>query len=136
MTGNPAKPVSGRLLSVAEARAAMLALVRPLPEQSVPLQNALGRVLARDIVAGRDQPPFMSSAMDGYALRSADAPGQLRVAGESAAGHGFEGSCEAGMAIRISTGAAVPDGADTSVIQEDVQRDSGSSLVPASQPGG
>ena len=113
----------------------MLALVRPLPEQSVPLQNALGRVLVRDIVASRDQPPFMSSAMDGYALRSADAPGRLQVAGESAAGHGFEGRCEAGMAIRISTGAAVPEGADTVVIQEDVRRDEGGILVPASAMG-
>ena len=59
----------------------MLALVRPLPEQSVPLQNALGRVLARDIVASRDQPPFMSSAMDGYAVRSGDTPGSLRMIG-------------------------------------------------------
>ncbi|HKU54077.1 MAG TPA: gephyrin-like molybdotransferase Glp [Rhizomicrobium sp.] len=131
----PVKSVSGRLLSVTEARAAMLALVRPLPEQSVPLQDALGRVLARDIAASRDQPPYMSSAMDGYALRGADTPGRLRVAGESAAGHGFEGVCEVGMAIRISTGAAVPGGADTVVIQEDVRRDEGSILVPASATG-
>ncbi len=138
MSGNPAqppaKPVSG-LLSVTEARAAMLARVHPLPQQAVPLQGALGRVLARDIAASRDQPPFMSSAMDGFALRSADAPGRLRLAGESAAGHGFVGVCQAGMTIRISTGAAVPEGADTVVIQEDVRREGDNILVPASGRG-
>jgi molybdopterin molybdotransferase len=92
-------------------------------------------VLAQDIVAGRDQPPFNASAMDGYALRSCDTPGALRLVGESAAGHGFEGSCQAGTAIRISTGAALPDGADTVVIQEDVRRDGDSIIVPAAMAG-
>jgi molybdopterin molybdotransferase len=130
-SGNVAKPVPGRLLSVTEARAIMLAPVTPLAAESVPLQSALGRVLARDIVAGRDQPPFMASAMDGYAVRSGDTPGSLRVVGESAAGRGFEGNCDSGMAVRISTGAAVPGGADTVIIQEDVRRDDGHIVVPA-----
>jgi molybdopterin molybdotransferase len=72
--------------------------------------------------------------MDGYALCSSDTPGKLQVAGESAAGRGFEGRCEAGTAIRISTGAAIPDGADTVVIQEDVRRDGDKVTVPAAKP--
>ena len=109
----------------------MLALARPLQGELVSLPAALGRVLADAVVAMRDQPPFNTSAMDGYALRSSDAPGRLRIAGESAAGHGFEGRLESGMAIRISTGAAMPDGADTVVMQEDVRRDIDHISVPA-----
>jgi molybdopterin molybdotransferase len=130
---NHAKAVSGRLLTVAQARAAMLAAVRPLAAETVPLQLALGRVLAQDIPASRDQPPFAASAMDGYALRSSDTPGRLRLIGESAAGRGFAGTCESGAAVRISTGAAVPDGADTVVIQEDVRRDADHIVVPAAR---
>lgn len=120
---------------VAQARAAMLGAVRPLGLENVTLEAALGRVLARDVTASRDQPPFAVSAMDGYALRSADAPGTLALTGESAAGHGFDGACEAGCAIRISTGAALPAGADTVVMQEDVQRDGARVTVPAARPG-
>lgn len=122
------------MMGVAEARAAMLAGVTRLPSEHAALDAALGRVLADCVVAGRDQPPFAVSAMDGYALRSADAPGALHVAGESAAGRGFDGRCESGMAIRISTGAAVPDGVDTVVIQEDVRRDGDTVTVPAVKP--
>jgi molybdopterin molybdotransferase len=110
----------------------MLAATKALAAESVALDDALGRVLAAPVFASRDQPPFAVSAMDGYAVRSADTPGVLRVAGESAAGRGFTGSCEAGAAIRISTGAAVPDGADTIVIQEDVNRDGDRVTVPPS----
>ncbi len=113
----------------------MLALMRPLAAETVPLQSALGRVLTQDIVAVRDQPPFAASAMDGYAVRSGDTPGNLRLIGESSAGHGFEGHCEAGTAVRISTGAAMPDGADTVVIQEDVRRDGDGITVPATAAG-
>jgi molybdopterin molybdotransferase len=113
----------------------MLALVRPMDAERVALHVALGRVLADAVVAVRDQPPFAVSAMDGYAIRSTDAPGRLQVGGESAAGHGFEGHFEPGMAIRISTGAAMPDGADTIVIQEDVQRDGAHVVVPATSAG-
>jgi molybdopterin molybdotransferase len=122
-------------MRVAQARAAMLASFRPLGMERVPLDAALNRILAQAVVARRDQPPFAVSAMDGYALRSADSPGILRLAGESAAGRGFEGICETGTAIRISTGAAVPDGADTVVIQEDVSRDGDKVEVPAICPG-
>jgi molybdopterin molybdotransferase len=109
-------------MGVAEARAAMLAAVTPLPAEDIAIAQALGRVLAAPVLATRDQPPFHASAMDGYAVRAADTPGTLVVVGESAAGHGFAGTLGAGQAIRISTGAPVPDGADTVVIQEDVQR--------------
>ena len=105
--------------------------MRPLASEMVPLQKALGRVLAEAVEATRDQPPFMVSAMDGYAVRSADTPGTLQVGGESAAGRGFEGRCLPGMAVRISTGAAMPAGADTVVIQEDVRREGDSVVVPA-----
>ncbi len=123
------------LMSVAQARAAMLAAVRPLEVERAPLDLAQNRILAEPVVARRDQPPFAVSAMDGYALRSADSPGVLRLAGESAAGRGFEGVCQAGTVIRISTGAAVPDGADTVVIQEDVRREGDDVQVPAIPPG-
>jgi len=113
----------------------MLAPVRQGAVETVALQDALGRVLAEPVSAGRDQPPFAVSAMDGYAVRSADTPGRLHVGGESAAGHGFEGQCQKGMAIRISTGAAVPEGADTVVIQEDAQRNGDHLDVPAAEAG-
>jgi molybdopterin molybdotransferase len=90
-------------------------------------------VLSRAVCATRDQPPFAVSAMDGYAIRSADAPGVLTVTGESAAGAGFDGVCDQGCAIRISTGAALPAGADAVVIQEDVQRDGVALTVPAAR---
>jgi molybdopterin molybdotransferase len=73
--------------------------------------------------------------MDGYAVRSADTPGVLHVGGESAAGRGFEGVCEPGMAVRISTGAALPRGADAVVIQEDVRRDGDTVTVSAADAG-
>ena len=123
---DPAK----RLLDVAEARRLMLAGIKVLGSEQVPLDAALGRVLAHPVMAARDQPPFAASAMDGYAVRSADTPGLLTVIGESAAGHGFAGRCEAGTAVRISTGAALPDGADGIVIQEDVRRDGDRIEVP------
>jgi molybdopterin molybdotransferase len=123
------------MMDVAQARAAMLAAVTPLASECISLDAALGRVLTDCVVAGRDQPPFAVSAMDGYALRSSDTPGVLKVAGESAAGRGFEGRCEAGSAIRISTGAPVPDGVDTVVIQEDVHRDGDTVTVSAVKPG-
>jgi molybdopterin molybdotransferase len=124
-----------KLLSVDEARARMLAEIPTLPAQTVSLAQAIGRVLAEDVAAVRDQPPFRASAMDGWAVRSSDAPGRLRITGESAAGHGFEGVVNAGEAVRIFTGAALPDGCDAVVIQEDAERDGEAVRVPAVQPG-
>jgi molybdopterin molybdotransferase len=108
----------------------MLAGIKLLGCEQVPLDAALGRVLAHPVTAARDQPPFAASAMDGYAVRSADTPGCLTVIGESAAGHGFAGRCEPGTSVRISTGAALPDGADAIVIQEDVSHEENRIDVP------
>src|SRR5579872_3984131 len=114
-----------KLLAVDEARARMLGGVAPGPAETVPLQQALGRVLAKDVIAPRDQPPFASSAMDGWAVRGADAlqaDVTLEIVGESAAGRGFQGRIGPGQAARIFTGAPLPDGADTVVIQEEAER--------------
>ena len=119
-----------KLLPVDDARAAMLAEIAVMPAEIVPLARSIGRVLAEDVAAVRDQPPFAASAMDGWAMRGADTPGDLRIVGESAAGHGYEGSVGAGEAVRIFTGAALPDGCDAIVIQEDAQREGDSVRVP------
>lgn len=124
-----------KLLPVDEARARMLAEVSALPAETVPLPASIGRVLAEDVTAVRDQPPFAASAMDGWAVRSADTPGTLRIVGESAAGHGFEGQVGPGEAVRIFTGAAVPEGCDAIVIQEDATRDDEAVTVPQTSPG-
>ena len=108
----------------------MLRRVAPLGIEAVSLAEAAGRFLAEPISARRDQPPFAASAMDGWAMRGADTPGALRIVGESAAGHGYQGSVGAGEAVRIFTGAALPDGCDAIVIQEDAQREGDSVRVP------
>ncbi|MDE4189966.1 molybdopterin molybdotransferase MoeA [Phaeobacter gallaeciensis] len=110
------------MISVSEARAHLLELVSPLGTELVPLAEAAGRVLADDVAARRDQPPFAASAMDGYAVKSAEVElhAMFKVIGEAAAGHGFDGTVGAGQAVRIFTGAPIPDGADFVVIQEDV----------------
>jgi molybdopterin molybdotransferase len=100
------------LLTFEEAQETILAAARALPAEPVALGAAAGRVLAEDVRAAVDLPPFPSSAMDGYAVRTADLPGNLRIAGESAAGAPFAGTLGPGEAIAISTGAVVPDGAD------------------------
>jgi molybdopterin molybdotransferase len=120
--------------SVDEARAAMLAVIKVVAAEDIAIDQALGRVLAAPVVTARDQPPFHASAMDGYAIRATDSPGTLTVAGESAAGRGFSNALRTGQAVRISTGAPVPDGADTVVIQEDVQRNGDAVTVPTTSP--
>lgn len=109
------------MISVAEAQTMCLATVRSLGSEDVSLSDAAGRVLSQPVVAQRDQPPFSASAMDGYALKSAEVErdAMFKVIGESAAGHGFTGTVGAGQAVRIFTGAPVPDGADFVLIQED-----------------
>lgn len=118
------------MITVEEARAKTLALVSVKPTETVPLIEAHGRVLAVDAVARRDQPPFAASAMDGYAVRDEDVrPGAtLKVIGEAAAGHAFDGIVSTGDAVRIFTGAPMPKGATRVVIQEDVTR-SGASIT-------
>jgi molybdopterin molybdotransferase len=112
-------------LTIEDARARMLAEVRRLETESVPIEEASGRVLAHPVDAYRDQPPFDSSAMDGWAVRAEDATCgvTLAIAGESAAGRGYDGVLGPGQAVRIFTGAAIPEGADTVVIQEEAERD-------------
>jgi len=112
------------MIPVEDALAACLALADPLPPEDVALAQAAGRVLARPVEAHRDQPPFASSAMDGYAV-AADAPqpgDRFTVIGEAAAGHAWQGELADGQALRIFTGAPVPDGAARVIIQEDVTR--------------
>src|SRR6476620_4026144 len=110
------------LMPVADALAAVLAGAEPLPEEMVALDAAYHRVLARDTAALRTQPPQAMSAMDGYAVRAADAAqvgAQLTVIGEVAAGRPFASRIGPGEAARIFTGGVIPDGADAVVIQED-----------------
>src|SRR3954462_12131665 len=98
------------LLTIEEALAHLLARVRPLPSERVPLAAAAGRVLAEDGRAAVDLPPFPSSAMDGYAGGSADVPGSLPVVFRIAAGRPAPRPLEAGEAMEISTGGVVPEG--------------------------
>ncbi|MGY4506773.1 molybdopterin molybdotransferase MoeA [Bradyrhizobium sp. USDA 3650] len=110
------------LMPVSDALAAVLAGAEPLPEEMISLDEAYHRVLARDVAARRTQPPQAMSAMDGYAVRAADAAtidSELTVIGEVAAGRPFAGTVGAGEAVRIFTGGVVPGGADAVVIQED-----------------
>ena len=114
------------MISVEEARQRLLAPLTPLAAEQVSLADALGRVLAEDVAARRTQPPFAASAMDGYAVRAADVarvPARLNVVGSVPAGQAYAGTVERGEAVRIFTGAPVPAGADTVVIQEDTARD-------------
>ena len=108
------------LVPVEEALSRILKTAIVLASESVPLDLALERVTSNSVLAKRDQPPFDASAMDGYAIRLQDTPQPLRVVGTSAAGHGFHGVVKAGQTVRIFTGAPVPKGADTVVIQENV----------------
>jgi molybdopterin molybdotransferase len=111
------------MLTLDAAQARLLGVVEPLPIERVALPSALGRHAAADVMANRTQPPFAASAMDGYAIRHADLPGPWRLIGEASAGQRFGGTLEPGAAVRIFTGAPLPDGADTVVVQEDVARD-------------
>ncbi|MGH6833919.1 MAG: molybdopterin molybdotransferase MoeA, partial [Methyloceanibacter sp.] len=125
------------LLSVAEALARVTEGLAPLEAERVALGQATARVLAEDLASRLTQPPFDASSMDGYAVRAEDVaalPATLRLVGQSAAGAGFRGSVGRGEAVRIFTGAPVPDGADTIVIQEDAEQASGMVIVKALSP--
>ena len=114
-------------LTVEDALALVLAGVTPVTAtQLCPLLEAVGRILATPLAAKLTQPPFDASAMDGYAVQADDVaklPVTLRVIGESAAGHGFRGTTHRGEAVRIFTGAPIPEGADCIIIQENTTRD-------------
>src|SRR5882672_12172375 len=115
-------------MTVADALATILAGAEPLAEEMVALDAAYHRVLARDVAALRTQPPQAMSAMDGYAVRSADASAvaaRLKVIGEVAAGRPFERTVGKGEAVRIFTGGVIPEGADAVIIQEDTRAEGG-----------
>src|SRR5476649_1995302 len=117
-------------MPVADALTAVLAGAQALPEEMIALDAAHHRVLARDVAARRTQPPQAMSAMDGYAVRAADASNvaaRLKVIGEVAAGRPFDKTVGAGEAVRIFTGGVIPEGADAVIIQEDTVVD-GSSI--------
>ena len=114
------------MISVEEALSRLLEPLAPLPPEQISLVDGLGRVLAEDVAARRTQPPFAVSAMDGYAVRADDLaaiPAELRIVAEVPAGAGFGGHVGPGEAARIFTGAPLPAGTDTIVIQEDTRRD-------------
>src|SRR5438067_13104581 len=103
------------LLTLEEAQERVLAHVRPLASETVPIAEAAGRVTAEAAHAMVDLPPFPSSAMDGFAVRSADVPGTLPIVAHVAAGAPAEHALASGEAMAISTGGVVPDGADAVV---------------------
>ena len=121
------------LIDADEAAALVLEHTPVLATERVALADAIGRVLAQDLVADAPLPAFPASAVDGYAVRAADAGSSLRVLGESAAGRPFEGTVAAGTAARILTGGVVPDGADCVVMVEQVRlsREGAEVIVPS-----
>lgn len=120
-------------LPLAEAQARLFALAAPLPVEHVDVASALGRYLAEPLYARRTQPAFDLSAMDGYAVAPGDLAGPWQVVGESAAGHPSKVPAAPGEAIRISTGAILPDGAGAVIVQEDLSR-TGDRLVLTGEP--
>jgi molybdopterin molybdotransferase len=112
------------MISVNEAIERIISAFKPLAPEIVPVANGYGRVLAENAVARMSQPPFPVSAMDGYAVRSADAPAAgavLTVIGTAPAGRPFSGYVDSGSCVRIFTGGVIPDGTDCVVIQENVE---------------
>src|SRR5258707_9637650 len=125
------------IMPVAEALKRVLADARPLPAETVPLDDALARVLAEDVVALRTQPPAAVSAMDGYAIRASDiaqAPTTLRVIGEVAAGHPFAGQVGPGQAARIFTGRVMPARNETVIIQGVTTQTRDAGTIPKTTP--
>lgn len=120
------------MIAVEVALHRVLAGLSPTCGEMVALPQSLGRVLAQDCAARVAHPPLDVAAMDGYALRAADAPRPLRVVGESAAGRPFAATLSPGQAVRVFTGAALPDGADCVAMQEDCRRDG--ALVSVDSP--
>ena len=123
------------LLPVEEAQTRLLALRAPLGTENIALYESLGRYLSQDVLALRDQPAAALSAMDGYAIRFDDLPGPWHVIGEAAAGSVPSLRVDAGQAMRIFTGAMLPEGADTVVVQEDVALSGGQLVLTGDGPG-
>ena len=124
------------LLAAEEAAALVLSRTGVLEPEELALVDCPGRVLAEDLVAGADLPPFPASAVDGYAVRSEDGGGRLRVVGESAAGRPFEGRLEPRTAARLLTGGVLPEGADSVVMVEDTRLEGEFVVVPEGPPPG
>jgi molybdopterin molybdotransferase len=118
----------GAMLSIDQARAAVLGEVRTLGNEEVAIADALGRVLTEDVAAAADVPGFANSAMDGFAVRSGPAGRRLRIAGESRAGTPAATGLQEGEAIRISTGAMLPAGADA-VLQIELVTEADGAIV-------
>src|SRR5437879_9620508 len=138
ISATSAKPAQ-KLMSADDALARILDGVPALPAVEAPLLDALGLVLAEDVAADHDVPPFRNSAMDGYAVRGDDvasAPVELRVVGEIAAGGFPQGEVGPGQAMRIMTGAPMPAGADTVVRFEDTDNASDVVTIAAATPRG
>ena len=134
------KPDTALAVDEAVARVLALAAARRLPSERVELHEARGRVLAHDVIAAHDLPPFANSAMDGFAVRgadlSSDAATRLRIVGTRFAGDGEAAMIAAGECLRITTGAPLPGGADTVVIKERVQVDGDMLVVPGGEKAG
>ncbi|MFL5822095.1 MAG: gephyrin-like molybdotransferase Glp [Solirubrobacteraceae bacterium] len=128
--------MADELITIEQARQEVLAMVQPLQAERVQIAEALDRVLAQTVEAEGNVPPFSSSAMDGYALRAAPSGTELRVVGESRAGMPTGHRVGGGEAIRISTGAAVPAGADAVIRQEDVEEQGASIRILVDVPAG
>lgn len=129
---NPAPASESKLLSVEEARSRILAEIPVLGLETVPIDQARGRVAGEDIVARLTHPPVPVSAMDGYGLSSKDVgqlPVRLRKIGESKAGSSFKGRMKPGACVRIFTGAAVPEGVDVIALQEDAEESGGEVVI-------
>jgi molybdopterin molybdotransferase len=128
--------IVSEVLDLERAQSLVLAHAPPLASQHVPLADALGRVTASPVAATVDLPPFASSAMDGFAVRSADVPGVLRVVGEAAAGRPADAPLGAGEAVAISTGGVVPAGADAVIpVEYVVQYDNSVEIAEGAAPG-
>jgi len=115
------------MISVDEALNKILTAIPVLAPEQVNIANALGRVLAEDVISRVTQPPIDVSAMDGYAVRAedvADSPTELRIIGEAPAGASYDGTMQSGEAVRIFTGGPVPAGADSIIMQENTERPS------------
>lgn len=123
------------LLPVEDAQARLFALRGALSPENIPFSEAFGRYLSDDVIAQRDQPAAPLSAMDGYAIRFSDLPGPWTVVGEVAAGAAPDRAVGAGQAMRIFTGAMLPDGADTVIVQEDVSVDGAALTLTGDGPG-
>ncbi len=121
-------------LPLEEAQARLLDLVRPLAKEVVPVEASLGRYLTESLSARRTQPAANLSAMDGYAVASANLDGPWHIVGESAAGHPYADKVLAGQAVRIATGAVIPAGADCVILQEDISRDGNSISLSGDLP--